>query len=173
VASPGRKSQTRITPYAFNYDLNLYSNFTYYLTDPVLGDQFNQNDRRWVAGVDARHSIYSNWGGRKVENTFGFQLRNDWIGNRLYQSSHRVRMDKTDSGTGNTLPATTQRDNFADTLIGIYGENRIQWPPKFRSVAALRSDVEHFDITSLVTSANSGTASKAIPSPRMTAAVQR
>ena len=160
-------SLTKITPYVFYYDLNLYSNFTYYRTDPVLGDQFNQNDRRWVAGLDAHHSFFSTWAGRKVENTFGFQLRNDWIGNGLYQSSHRVRMDKTDAGTGNTLPATTQRDNFTDTLIGIYGENRIQWASKFRSVAALRGDVEHFDVTSLVTSANSGTASKAIPSPKI------
>jgi len=160
-------SLTRITPYVFYYDLNLYSNFTYYLTDPVLGDQFNQNDRRWVAGLDARHSIFSEWAGRKVENTFGFQLRNDWIGNGLYQSSHRVRMDKTDSSTGNTLPATTQRDNLTDTLLGFYAENRIQWASKFRSVAALRGDLEYFDVTSLVTSANSGTAFKAIPSPKI------
>lgn len=102
-----------------------------------------------------------------MENTFGFQLRNDWIGNGLYQSSGRVRVDKTDSATGNTLPATTQRDNFTDTLIGIYGENRIQWASKFRSVVALRGDIERFDVTSLVTAANSGTASKAIPSPKV------
>ena len=160
-------SHTKITPYLFYYDLNLYSNFTYYLTDPVRGDQFNQNDRRWVAGLDAHHTMFSEWGGHKVENTFGFQLRNDWIGNGLYQSSHRVRVDKTDSGTGNTLPATTQRDNFTDTLIGLYGENRIQWAEKFRSVVALRGDITHLDVMSLVSSANSGTVTKAIPSPKV------
>ncbi len=160
-------SVTKITPYLFYYDLNLYSDFTYYLTDPVLGDQFNQNDRRWVDGVDARHTIFSEWAGRKVENTFGFQLRNDWIGNGLYQSSKRVQVDKTDSATGNILPATTQRDNLRDTLIGIYGENRIQWASKFRSVVALRGDMTHLDVTSLVTSANSGTITKAIPSPKV------
>lgn len=161
------RSVAKIAPYLFYYDLNLFSNFTYYLTDPVRGDQFNQNDRRWVAGIDAHHSIFSEWAGRKVENTFGFQLRNDWIGNGLYQSSHRVRMDKTDSETGNTLPATTQRDNFTDTLIGFYGENRIQWADKFRTVVALRGDLTHLDVTSLVTSANSGTVTKAIPSPKV------
>jgi Outer membrane receptor proteins, mostly Fe transport len=160
-------SVTKITPYIFYYDLNLYSNFTYYLTDPVLGDQFNQNDRRWVAGIDAHHSIFSEWAGRKVENTFGFQLRNDWIGNGLYQSSHRIRTDKTDSETGNTLPATTQRNNLTDTLIGFYGENRIQWLEKFRTVAALRGDLTHLDVVSLVMSANSGTVTKAIPSPKV------
>ncbi len=160
-------SLTKITPYLFYYDLNLYSNFTYYLTDPALGDQFNQNDRRWVAGMDARHTIFSQWAGRKMENTFGFQLRNDWIGNGLYQSSHRARVDKTDSDTGNPLPATTQRDNFTDTLAGFYAENKIHWGEKFRSVAALRGDVTHLDVTSLVTSADSGTVTKAIPSPKV------
>ena len=41
------------------------------LTDPVHGDQFEQKDRRWVVGLDARHTIFSQWFGRKVENTFG------------------------------------------------------------------------------------------------------
>ncbi len=160
-------SLTKITPYLFYYDLNLYSNFTYYLTDPVLGDQFNQNDRRWVSGVDAHHTIFSEWGGHKMENTLGFQLRNDWIGNGLYQSSQRVRVNKTDSGTGNTLPATTQRDNFTDTQVGFYAENKIRWTEKFRSAIGMRGDVEHFDVASLVTSANSGTATKVLPSPKV------
>ncbi len=46
-------------------------------------------------------------------------------------------------------------------------ENKTQWAEKFRSVAALRGDLEYFDITSLVTAANSGTASKVLPSPKL------
>jgi hypothetical protein len=94
------------------------------------------------------------------------QLRNDWIHNGLYQSEDRERVNKTDSSTGTTLPATTQADRFTDSLAGFYGESRIQWASKFRSVVALRGDLEHFDVTSLVTSANSGTATKALPSPK-------
>ena len=78
--------QTQITAYGFYYDLDLFSDFTYYLTDPVRGDQFEQQDRRWVAGLDARHTIFSQWFGHKVENTFGLQVRNDWINNGLYQA---------------------------------------------------------------------------------------
>ena len=137
--------------YGFYYDLDLFSDFTYFLTDPVRGDQFEQKDRRWVAGLDARHTIFSQWFGRKVENTFGLQVRNDWIHNGLFQTENRVRVDKTDSDTGNTLPATTQADRFTDTQVGFYVENKIQWAEKFRTVAALRGDVEYFDVTSLVT----------------------
>jgi hypothetical protein len=50
-------SVTKITAYGFHYDLDLFSDFTYYLTDPVHGDQFEQQDKRWVVGLDARHTI--------------------------------------------------------------------------------------------------------------------
>jgi hypothetical protein len=76
--------------YGFYYDLDLFSDFTYYLVDPIRGDQFEQQDRRWVAGLDAHHTIFSQWFGRKVENTFGLQLRNDWINNGLYQTENRA-----------------------------------------------------------------------------------
>jgi hypothetical protein len=163
----GASSATQVTGYGFYYDLGLFSDFTYYLADPNRGDQFEQQDRRWVAGLDARHTIFIEWFGRKVENTFGLQVRNDWIRNGLYQDEDRVRVDKTDAATGNTLPATTQAHRFTDTQAGFYAENRIQWAGKFRSVAALRGDAEHFDVTSLVTAANSGTSGKLLTSPKL------
>ena len=163
----GANSETKLTAYGFYYDVDLFSDFTYFLTDPVRGDQFEQQDRRWVGGLDASHTIFSQWFGRKVANTFGLQVRNDWINNGLYQTEDRVRVDKTDSSTGTTLPATTQADRFTDTQAGFYVENKIQWTEKFRSVAALRGDLQYFDVTSLVTPANTGTASKFLPSPKL------
>ncbi len=160
-------SATKIMAYGFRYDLDLFSNFTYFLTDTVRGDQFEQQDKRWVAGLDARHTIFSQWAGRKVENAFGLQVRNDWIHNGLYQDENRVRVEKTDSNSGNTLPATTQADRLNDTQPGFYAENKIQWASKFRSEAAVRGDLEYFGVTSLVTAANSGTASRLLPSPKV------
>ena len=120
-----------------------------------------------MAGLDARHTIFSECFGRKVENTFGLQVHNDWIHNGLFQTENRVRVDKTDTDTGNTLPAITPADRFRDTQVGFYAENRIRWSQKFRTVAALRGDLQYFDVTSLVTEANSGTASKFLPSPKL------
>ena len=160
-------SETRVTAYGFHYDLDLFSDFTYFLTDPVRGDQFEQQDRRWAAGLDAHHTIFSDWFGRKVENTFGLQVRNDWIHNGLFQAESRVRVDKTDSDTGTTLAATTQEDRFTDTQVGFYAENKMQWADKFRTIVALRGDVGHVDVTSLVTAANSGAANKFLPSPKL------
>lgn len=162
----GANSQTKIAVYGFYYDLDLFSDFTYFLTDPKRGDQFEQQDRRWVAGLDARHTIDGEWFDRKVENTFGLQVRNDWIHNGLFQSQNRVRVDKIDSSTGKTLPAINQADRFTDMQVGFYAENRIHWAEWLRSVVGLRGDLQHFDVTSLVTSANSGTATKVLPSPK-------
>jgi hypothetical protein len=208
-------SESKISAYVFYYDMNLFSDFTYYLVDSNKGDQFNQQDRRWVAGGDAHHTIFGNWYGRKMSNTFGFQFRNDWINNGLYRSANRVRTTKTDysatrasffpvgssSGptcvtiansditldlalpdgstatttvsntTCPTLPATTELDNFTDTIGSAYVENKIQWASKFRSVLALRGDQEKFVVTSLaysadVNAANSGSATKFLPSPK-------
>jgi hypothetical protein len=164
----GAESETKITAYGFYYDLDLFSDFTYYLTDANRGDQFEQQDRRYVAGIDAHHTIVSKWVNRKVENTFGLQVRNDWIRNGLYQSEDRLRVDKSDSDSGTTtLPATTQADRFTDTQVGFYAENKIQWAEKFRSVVSMRGDLEQFNVTSLVISANSGTATKLLPSPKV------
>jgi hypothetical protein len=159
-------SETKIMAYGFYYDVDLFSDFTYYLTDPVRGDQFEQKDNRWVAGLDASHAIFSEWFGHKVVNTFGVQVRNDWIHNGLYQTEDRMRVDKTDSSTRTTLPAITQEDRFTDTQVGFYVDNKIQWSDKFRSDMAVRGDLQYFDVTSLVTPANTATASKFLPSPK-------
>ncbi len=166
----GTNSKSKITAYGFYYDLDLFSNFTYFLTDPIRGDQFEQKDKRWVGGLDARHTIFSQWLGRQAANTFGLQVRNDWIQNGLYQTHNRVRVDKIDAdpdASSAILPATTQADRFTDTQVGFYLENKIQWAKKFRTVAALRGDVGHVAVTSLVTPADSGTATKALPSPKL------
>ena len=157
-------SQTQITLYGFYYDLNLFSDFTYFLDDPIKGDQFEQQDRRWVAGLDAHHTIFNRWFGRKVENTFGVQVRNDWVHNGLFRTQDRVRTEKNDINACNDepvpecatnpnltaiLPADTDLNKFTDTLVGFYAENKIQWSSRFRSVLAVRGDDANYIVTSL------------------------
>ncbi len=177
-------SETQIMAYGFYYTLDLFSDFTYFLTDTTKGDQFEQPDNRWVGGLDARHTIYNDWSSRPVATTFGIQARNDWINNALYQTENRVRTDKCDTNldspippgtplcdsmgvTGVVLPATTQWDKFTDTQFGFWVENKIQWGPLFRSVAAFRGDLQYFDVTSLNQPVNSGTSTSFLPSPKL------
>src|SRR5271156_5982591 len=92
----GENSESKIMAAVFYYDLNLFSDFTYYLVDYNKQDQFEQQDRRWVGYVDAHHTVFSTLLGRKMSNTFGLQYRSDWINNGLYRSEKRGRTTKTD-----------------------------------------------------------------------------
>ena len=160
-------SRTQVTAYGFYYYLNLFSDFTYYLDDPIKGDQFEQQDSRFVSGIDARHTLFSQWFNRRVENTFGLQLRNDWIHNGLYRTENRKRTDKNDINACNDepidacnsdpnltaiLPADTDVNRFTDTMLGFYVENKIQWAEKFRTVLAFRGDEAFYNLTNLTPS---------------------
>ena len=107
-----------------------------------------------------------------MENTFGVQLRNDWVHNGLFRTENRVRTDKYDinacndepygSGgpieclssttlnpVGAVLPSDTDLSKFTDTIGSVYVENKIQWASKFRSVVALRGDDAKYVVTNL------------------------
>lgn len=158
-------SATRLAAYSFYYDLDLISDFTYFLVDTNRGDQFEQTDRRWVAGANAGHTWFNEWFARDVENTFGLQLRNDVIRNGLYQTQAGQRVDKVNADDGRVLSATTRADDVLQTSFGGYYENRIQWAEKLRSVVGLRGDLYYYDVDSNLP-INSGERTAAIGSPK-------
>jgi outer membrane receptor protein involved in Fe transport len=160
------ESATRIEAYGFYYDLDLFSNFTYFLTDQVRGDQFQQTDRRWVGGLQASHTLHGQWGGREVETTFGTQIRSDAIENGLYQTERRRRTDKINTEDGSLVPATTREDDIHQTSAGVHLQNQVRWTPKLRTVAGVRADLYHFDVESLRPE-NSGDRTDAIASPKL------
>ncbi len=159
-------SATKVNLYGFYYDLDLFSNFTYFLTDPVRGDQFEQVDKRVTTGLNASHTIYNELGSREIEDTFGLQVRNDSIENGLYNTQGRVRVDKFDT-TGALLPATVRSDDILETSLGLYYENKIVWTTWVRTIAGVRGDVFNFDV-SANDPVNSGNRTDAIASPKGT-----
>lgn len=151
----GAKDETAANAYWINYKLNLFSNFTYFLDDPVRGDQFEQEDRRNVYGFNTSHRWKPSWGKREVENTVGFEARHDDIGNvGLYNTQRRNRFN------------TIRQDNVQESSFAPYLENRVRWTPWLRSVAGLRYDTYLFDVDSSI-GANSGNASDSILSPKL------
>ena len=65
--------------YAVKYELDLYNNFTWFLTNPVNGDQFQQHDDRVYGGAGASRTIDGTLFGRPTETVFGIQSRYDDI----------------------------------------------------------------------------------------------
>jgi len=92
-----------VLAYAQKYDLDLWSNFTYFLDDPVNGDQFQQHDDRWIFGGSVRRS-WMPMEGWTVSG--GADIRYDDIGKvALYRTSGRdilstVRSDSVDEIAG-------------------------------------------------------------------------
>jgi hypothetical protein len=154
---------TRIVAYGSYYDMNLWSDFTYFLGSPQ-GDQFEQLDRRWLGGINASHSIFSEFSGKDMENTFGLQLRTDDIHNGLFQTVDRERTSKLDYD-GNIIPSVTRVDDIWQASIAPYFQNKIQWTEKIRTTAGLRADFYYFDVESN-NSLNSGSESDAIVGPK-------
>ena len=145
---------TRFNAYVVGQQLDLYSNFTYFLNDPVNGDQFNQPDRRVTTGINASHTWQMPGLGLNSENTLGMQLQNDNIRNGLYLTRERERL------------STTREDHVVESSIGFYAENATKWAEKFRTVAGVREDFYRDRVTSNL-AANSGTTTDHRASPKL------
>jgi hypothetical protein len=138
--------------YVGKYDLDLFSNFTYFLNDPVNGDQFEQEDGRWFLGGEVRRE----WDfGDKNTLTVGLQTRHDIIdGVGLYNTTDTVRT------------STVRVDDVYVSTIGLYAMGNYQVNEWFRVQPGLRADAFHFDVES-DNPANSGTENDAIVSPKL------
>ena len=162
-------SATQALLYGFYQNLELYSDFTYYLTSPQ-GDQIEQTDRRWVGGGTAHQSWFGELLGHEVEGTVGFQVRSDSIDNGLFQTVDRNRVQKHGYPTetdpeGPIIPSTTRNDDIWEASLAPYIESRIQWLDKVRSVVGARLDYFHFDVNGVV-HADSGKHDDVIASPK-------
>ncbi|OLC80908.1 MAG: hypothetical protein AUH72_10775 [Acidobacteria bacterium 13_1_40CM_4_65_8] len=147
-------SLTKVTAYGLAYDLGLISNFTFFLDDPVHGDQKEQSDHRFVSGVKVAHRRLTKWAGRSVQNTAGAQIRNDDISNvALYATEKRVRVE------------TLSEASVLVTSAGVYAQNEIEWTRWLRTNAGLRGDVSRYHVNALETF-NSGTTSAGLVSPK-------
>jgi hydrogenase/urease accessory protein HupE len=160
------RSETRALGYLFYYDLDLFSNFTYFLTDPIRGDQFEQMDRRWTGGVSASHTWLGSLAGRTAKTRIGFEARHDGIENGLFNTEARRRIAKVDRD-GAAIPATTRRDEIQETSLAPYLESEIRWGEKLRSIAGVRLDTYRFHDDDRV-GPNSGKRGDVIASPKLT-----
>ncbi len=142
--------------YAFYSTLDLWSNFTYFLNDPVNGDQFKQEDERYVVGGNTSYSWLNDSFGMFSENTFGLQVRHDYIPSvGLFQSQER------------RIIRTVREDKVNETSVGIYFSNETIWSDWFRTNIGLRGDAFRFDVNSEVIEQNSGTRDDFAWSPKL------
>ena len=140
--------------YAVNYNMDLYSNFTFFLEDPVNGDQFNQSDKRMIYGGELSHQWLTPIGELDTETEVGAQVRYDDIDVALYSTKKRQRL------------STTRKDNVGLGAYSLYAKNDARWNDWFRTVAGVRADYQRAKIDSNL-AANSGTADSFLVSPKL------
>ena len=133
------------------HDLNLISNFTFYLAirnmaigraGPPLRGGHGSRSGGWGASSAVRCS------------TCGIQLRErQYPTVALYHTERRVRLD-------------TRSDSSAlVTSLGGYGQTDLEWSPHLRFTGGIRVDGSHYRVDALDT-VNSGTASAGMVSPK-------
>ena len=147
-------SSTEVNAYVTHWKLDLFSNFTYFLDNPVDGDQFNQPDRRTTTAINARHAWSTKLLDLDSESQVGVQFQNDNIFNALTNTKARE------------LLSTTRRDHIVESSVGVWFDNAVRWTPIFRTVAGLRADTYRFDVQSDL-AANSGKRTASIVSPKL------
>jgi len=141
--------------YFIDYQLDLLSNFTYFLDDPINGDQFKQFDKRRVyGGAVSRHfeTVVDN---RLLSLDVGFQTRFDQIDKvGLYRA---VAGKKT---------GTIREDSVDQISAGLWFLGRWQITERLNLSGGLRADYYNFAIDSN-NSLNSGHSSDQILSPKL------
>ena len=127
-ATTGDWGTTRVSAYAIRSTLDLYNNFTYFLDDPVNGDQFHQTDRRWVLGGEVVHSLPWTLLGRDAETRFGVQTRHDDIRLGLFRTRRARRWRRCG------------RMRCGRTAVGLFTDTTIRPKDWLRLTGGLRAD---------------------------------
>jgi len=134
----------RANAYVIQSSLDLFNDFTYFLNNPTLGDQFHQHDDRIVAGANVARTLKGSLGAIPAEVTVGVQSRYDAINLGLTDTYQRAFLSNIRS------------DEVSEGSIGIYAESTLRWSPWFRTTFGWRGDVYSATVDSIYDVNNSG-----------------
>jgi hypothetical protein len=155
------KETVRVHGYGQYYQLDLFSNFTFFLNDPVNGDEIEQSDRsRKVFGLDSSYERRDTPLGIPVKSTAGLQVRSDRT--RVVLANVRDRH----------LLARTEDSDIDETSYSPYVKFDAVPRSWLRIVTGARGDVFNFHVRNNlagVPDQPDGSATRAIPSAKFNA----
>jgi outer membrane receptor protein involved in Fe transport len=154
IAQSDDAGSWKANAYVVKSQLDLFNNFTYFLDDPVLGDQFHQHDDRVMAGANISRTLNGAFAGLPMQTTIGLQSRYDAIDLALTNTFRRGFL------------ANIRSDKVGEGSVGLYAESTVRWTDWLRTTVGLRGDYYAADVTSLFNAANSGRADAALASPK-------
>lgn len=118
-----------VNAYFVDADLQLFSNFTYFLEDPVNGDEFEQVDRRHLMGSEIVRQWQADFLGKPNSPKLGIQWRRDEIDELgLYKTRSRERL------------MTTRDDMVDETSLALFAQSEISLDDSIRMHLGMRHD---------------------------------
>ncbi|MGE3958236.1 MAG: TonB-dependent receptor [Vicinamibacterales bacterium] len=145
------------------YDLDLFSNLTFWTMSPTQGDQIWQADRRLSGGGQVAVSRFVGQQVGRLEMAAGLQARHDAGRVRLRNTVARVPVVK--QATSGLLPATTYDNAIAETSVSPYTEVRLRPATWLRVNGGARVDTVRMRVRS-DRAENSGTRWATIATPK-------
>ncbi len=130
----GTHSDWDASAYLIRYDFSLYSNFTFFASDSVNGDQFVQTDHRSIAGFRAGARDVRERLGMRWNTSAGVELRADQIENTLGPTVERKRL-------GQTVDARVRQSS-----LGFHLQEDVTVLPWLRLVGGVRADYFGFNV---------------------------
>ena len=159
IAGTDDAGSWKANAYVVKSSLDLFNNFTYFLDNPKLGDQFHQHDDRILAGASASRTLDGSFSGLPMQTNFGVQTRYDAIDLALTNTYQRG------------LLSNVRSDRVGEASVGVYAQNTVRWTDWLRTTLGWRGDYYDAQVTSLFNANNSGRATAAIGSPKFTMVV--
>ncbi|HSN04143.1 MAG TPA: TonB-dependent receptor, partial [Nitrospira sp.] len=126
-----------VNAYGQYYRLDLYTNFTFFLNDPVNGDGFVQSDRRVMYGGDIGYKQHGDIFGVPSIGTIGFQTRVDDIHATLGTQTKRV------------LTGVRTDSDILEASYAPFVKAEIQPLSWLRLAGGLRAEAFTFDVRNL------------------------
>lgn len=139
-----------------HYDFNLVSNFTFFLNDPVFGDQITQSENRTLFG--SKHSYWNDWSllGRDASTELGIGFRHDIINdNRLSRTFQK-----------NTILGDLAFGDIRETNLYLFTEEQVNLTNKLEVTTGLRYDWFSFNYNDAL-AASQPRVSQGIFSPKL------
>ncbi len=146
-----------VTAFQSQYRFKLFSNFTFFFDDAVVGDGIEQVDDRNIMGLNGKYSRRHKFG----KTTFGGGYRADNIENGLYHQQARTRL------------LVQNHAKIQQQSVSVFVKNEWQITKRLRAELGLRSDYFIFDVDDVLaaidlTKANiSGTNYQTLLSPKL------
>ncbi|MEM7504063.1 MAG: TonB-dependent receptor [Pseudomonadota bacterium] len=144
----------QVNAFLIDYDFVLFSNFTYLLDGPVLGDEFEQRDERQVYGVRVDGASARTSADRPMTLRWGGDVRYDDIGEvGLYRTTSRRRNE------------TVRQDTVEELSLGAFLDVEWSLTEQLRVALGLRADYYDWDVDARRL-ANSGSGDDFLLSPK-------